>query len=375
TDNTQHAVIAPGAAPAATLAGFAIRRGYDFRPGAGGYGGGIYVFSGAPTLRSLLVEGTDAGSGGGAYVAGEAAVRMEECAFVDNRGWEGGGIHLREAELDIVGGLFQQNDGGSGGGGIQNTIDSLLRVSHTVFDRNVSLESGSSPGPAGAGILTTGRAATVGTQLLFVDNHAVVGGGLCAFTQGRVRLSHATFVGNRGGFGGALSVWNASEVDLANGVLFGNLIGTERPNGRAPAILAASNGDRGGTVRVHFSLIEGGIGGAGVDVCARCAVEDVEGNGDGDPAFVAATDPPGMDGVLGTGDDGFRPGLGSAAADTGTGEDVADLDGDGDVAEAVPDLLDVDGDGDRDEAVPTDVAGQPRSVGTAMDIGAYERQP
>lgn len=40
-----------------------------------------------------------------------------------------------------------------------------------------------------------------------------------------------------------------------------------------------------------------------------------------------------------------------------------------------PDWLDVDGDGDLTEALPLDVDGQPRSLGVAVDAGAYEDAP
>jgi len=99
-----------------------------------------------------------------------------------------------------------------------------------------------------------------------------------------------------------------------------------------------------------YSLIEGGWVG--------------EGNLDADPLFVRNPSP-GDDGTWGTADDDYgdlRLRANSPAVNAGNNAllpaDAADLDGDGDTA----------------ELLPLDLAGNPRVIGLAVDMGAYEVQ-
>ena len=85
-----------------------------------------------------------------------------------------------------------------------------------------------------------------------------------------------------------------------------------------------------------------------------------EGNIDMDPLFL---DPNGPDGLIGTPDDDLRFGRQSPCFDGGD---------DG----ALPlDSADLDGDGDISERIPLDLAGNPRSYGDWVDMGAYEYTP
>jgi hypothetical protein len=81
-----------------------------------------------------------------------------------------------------------------------------------------------------------------------------------------------------------------------------------------------------------------------------------------DPFFVREPDP-GLDATWGTTDDDYGDlclQLGSPAVNAG------------DSAALPPDTLDLDDDGDTGEPIPVDLAGNPRVVGAAVDMGAYE---
>ena len=81
-----------------------------------------------------------------------------------------------------------------------------------------------------------------------------------------------------------------------------------------------------------------------------------------DPAFCQSPSP-GADGTMGTADDvpgDLRLSRHSPAIDAGLEEYV------------VPDTADMDADGDTAEALPCDLAGLPRLVMPFPDLGAYE---
>ena len=102
----------------------------------------------------------------------------------------------------------------------------------------------------------------------------------------------------------------------------------------------------GGTTDVSYSCVQGGKPG--------------EGNIDMDPLFL---DPNGPDGLIGTPDDDLRFGRQSPCFDGGD-DGVLPLDS-----------ADLDGDGDTSERTPLDLAGNPRSYGDWVDMGAYEYTP
>ncbi|MES2475544.1 MAG: choice-of-anchor D domain-containing protein [Verrucomicrobiota bacterium] len=82
-----------------------------------------------------------------------------------------------------------------------------------------------------------------------------------------------------------------------------------------------------------------------------------------DSGFVDITDPAGPDGKWRTGDDGLR--LTSSSPAIGKGINLF----------LAPDTADLDGDGNRSEAVPNDLAGYVRIQGGTLDLGAYEFGP
>lgn len=370
-DNSLRVLVASGVGPETIVDGFTIEDGSNDVSATGETGAGIFLVGGAPTFSNLIVRANQATFGAGMYLEAQAEPELRDVVFEENLGFVGGGIHALESFLRVTRGHFRNNDGGGDGGGIYVRRGRAV-VSHSTFIGNTAATSPSSPGPGGGGILNSFGDVVV-SQCVFAENTAVHGGGIGTFEQGTTRLSHVTFVGNEAALGGAISSWNGSVVEVSSVVLWGNLLNDLRspPSGRE--IYAGRSGSQPGTVNLSFSVLEGGVGGPNVSVCDSCAVNDVTGNLDADPDFVDASAPTGLDTVLGTADDGLTLGAASSAIDTGTLEDRADLDEDGDLLESVPDVGDVDRDGDFDEVVPTDVAGAPRVSGAASDIGAYER--
>jgi hypothetical protein len=82
-------------------------------------------------------------------------------------------------------------------------------------------------------------------------------------------------------------------------------------------------------------------------------------NIDDDPLFI---DPDGADNIVGTDDDNLRLAGSSPCIDAG------------DTTALPADTADLDGDSDITEDIPHDLDGNPRVVGSEVDMGAYEVQ-
>jgi hypothetical protein len=370
SDNVRQIVVASGVGNEAVLDGFTLTRAFDGNSQA--RGGGMYMWGGTPQLENLHFVSNQSGTGGGLYATARAEPELRRVVFDANVASQGGGIYAFGSHVRVVDALFVDNVGSVGGGGILVTRGRGT-ISHAIFLRNDASASPSSPGPGGGGVLNAENATVDISHGVFVDNIAVHGGGVGTFNAGTTRIAHSTFVGNSAAFGGAVSSWNGSTVSLVDSILWNNVLNATRTDPSGPQLFTGRSGSSGGTLDVLFSLVEGGVGGADVTVCDRCTVNDDPSNLSADPQFEDVDAPAGLDGTLGTADDGLRLTAASPATNAGTITDLIDLDGDGDLTEDLPDVGDIDRDGDFDEPVPRDILGAARVNGSATDMGAYER--
>lgn len=195
----------------------------------------------------------------------------------------------------------------------------------------------------GGGFLSSYGSPTL-VNLNFVDNYAFNHGGAlavqynhdpllvanCTFSGNsatnnaggianlsKVTVINSSFVGNLGGNGGGIVNLDGSHAEIHNSILWGNPGGQIALQGTA-------------AVTVTYSLVEGGFA-SGSHVLTD------------DPLFVDANGP---DNIFGTLDDDLHLQVGSPAIDAGDNTrlpvDVADSNGNGDIAEVIP--LDLDGD-------------------------------
>ena len=147
-------------------------------------------------------------------------------------------------------------------------------------------------------------------------------------------LVNCTFAGNTSRRGGALL--SQGTAFIANCILWGNAAsqsGDQIQNTSADAAPV-----------VRHCLIEGGLNGPG---CGGAGSVDGGGNLAGDPFFRDAADVAGVDGVVGTADDGLTLLADSLCLDAGLNSAVR-------------------------EDMPVGLAGRPRVLHGTVDLGAYE---
>lgn len=294
----------------AVLDGFTIRGGvavFPFIDGAGMYNVGV-----SPTVRNCTFTQNMAENLGGAMFNDEgAAPLVVNTTFIENNATYAGAV-------------------GNMGGSAPTFVN-------VRFIGNASFE--------GAGLRNEDSSATIINGLFFDNRTAYSGGGAIAnLGDASLTLVNATLVGNlvydeqRAG-----GIYNVDgHVTVTNSVLWGNPQDTEGHGDDTTCAASSEICNLGaGTTSVTFSLVQGGCASLPGTTCGPDIL-------DVDPMFV------------GTGADDLRPTEASPVLDAGSDAalpaDVADLDADGDVA----------------EALPLDLGGAARRHGAAVDLGAYE---
>jgi predicted outer membrane repeat protein len=331
---------------------------------SGSFGGmGISVSNSSvcsPTLTDIVFQGN---IGGGLVVTTESGVaspRLERVVFRRNYGgiFDAGGMTVNTSK-----------------GGTSNPV--LLKVS---FQENTN---GGVPGGGMSLNAGKGRIAATLVNVRFEGNNAGGGGGAdCTVDAGgtnKVELVNCLFVGNSASYGGAISARGDMSVahsgvlqlSLANASLSGNTATSAGAIYATYCGIAISNSilwsntatpilnDTGSTT--YFSTSDVALSGGSLSWNSSFG-SNGGGNIDQDPLFTTSPSP--GDASWTTLADNNYGNLalsgGSPAIDAGQNGVMP------------ADAFDVDADGNTSEQIPIDLAGNPRSVGAGIDMGAFE---
>jgi hypothetical protein len=384
---SEHVVSAIDAGPTTRLDGFRIRNGLSF--GSTG-GAGLLIVGGAPRIENCALDdlrregpSQTAVTGGAVFIDGGDPLFVA-CDFRNNvasghwsGGFEPGGDALGGAVCNLDGQptfvlcrfLGNRAEGGealkigpAGGafGGAIFTEGGLLTLAHCVLNGNnagggtfLGLPEGESDG---GGLYCAGAAMIIqssfsgnvaGVPLPFPSFQSGVGGALAVAAT--VDVVQCTFSANAAKTAGGVHLFSG-QLRIANSILWGH----------GPAEADQLHAAPGAALQVSHSCIQGltgALGGAG--------------NIGADPLFVS---PAGLDGVVGTVDDGLLLSPGSACIDAGDNaavpDDDFDFDGDGQTAEAVPVDLSFRSRFSDDPLTPDTGSG----IKPVVDIGSFEHQ-
>jgi len=309
-----------------------------FSHNTGSYsGGGMYNEEGSNVIsaNSTFEENLGGLSGGGMYNAQDSHVILSAVTFNGNGAQMGGGMY-NTGHVTVTSGTFSSNMGGRGGGaGIRNEYSGTLTLNDVVFKENWTAMNG--------GGISNGSDATL-TNVTFTGNSGLTNGagGMSNYGSGNVLLMNVAFHGNVGYIGGGMS--SNGTAMLINVTFSGNLA-------------SMSCGGLSGAATLVNSIVWGNESSADPQRKQICNIEtstiifsDIQwpggvytgtGNINVDPQFVApitATAAPTT-----TGD--YRLRLTSPAINAGNSLSVT---------------------------VATDLDGNPRIAGSAVDLGAYE---
>ncbi|HNT78375.1 MAG TPA: choice-of-anchor Q domain-containing protein, partial [Anaerolineae bacterium] len=311
--NAYHVVTGGGVTETARLDGFTVTAGYANGSAPNNSGGGMRNDASSPTLTHVTFSGNRANSGGGGMYNDTSNPTLTHATFRGNRADSGGGMRNRYSNPTLTHVTFSGNQSDDFGGGGMDNNNSSPTLTNVAF-------SGNRAGYVGGGMYNLISNPTL-TNVTFSGNWAYSYGGGMYNINSNPGLTNVTFSGNQAGESGG-GIYNSnSGPALVNCILWGD----NATNG--PEIYSAGSG----TPAITYSAIQGWSGGG-------------TGNLNADPQFVApitATAAPTT-----TGD--YRLRFNSPAVDAGNSLSVT---------------------------VATDLAGNPRIMNGAVDMGAYEAHP
>ena len=308
------------------LVGLTITNGqYD------GFGGGIYNY-GTLTLTSCEIVGNSATYGGGVANLSSNTLTITNCTIAGNSSTSSsGGIYNYSGALTVTNSTIQGNSATGSGGGIYNSSGTLTVTNSTV--------AGNSSASSSGGIYNYSGALTV-TNCTIAGNSATGSGGGIYNGSGTLTVTNSTVAGNSAtSLGGGIYTGSDSTLTINNTIVAKNTSSD------------VYNSSSGTTVSGSNSLIGNGTG-------QTALVNGASGNIVGttaspiDPKFVSFTSYTTWDKNLWKNWNLSLAG-GSPAIDKGSNQlaNSAGL-----------------------TSTSRDMAGNPRFVSSAIDIGAYENQ-
>jgi hypothetical protein len=370
SDNAYHVVLAVGISETnpAVLDGFTITGGYA--NGSGSLtvdgidvqqcnGGGVFS-KGKASLKSKLelkhvtiknnhAPGTGtAGTGGGMYNHYSSSVLSAVTISNNTASKAGGGMYNYDSsptltDVTISGNTVNATTSSDGmGGGIFNGSSSaptLLRV--RIIGNKVSNTVASDPN--GGGMYISTSSAPVLINVLISGNLAVStsdtdqskGGGIY-IAGSTASLVNVTIAGNYAAFGGAINPGAGSTTTIVNSVIWDNVAGDNYDG---------INTIGGGTVNIFNSLVEGNNSTSNGNLDGT-----VPGN---DPLFISSVPVTSTDATTGG---NYRLNTGSPVRNLGDDDEYLDA----------RDITDFTGE--------KDLGGGDRKKGSAIDMGAYEKE-
>ena len=341
--NSFHVVTASNVNNTAVLDGFTITGGQ-----ANSDGGGLYAVNGSPTLANLQFRGNLAANFGGGLYNAQGSPSLTNVTFSHNQtlNSDGGGMyHTDSGSPTLTDVTFSDNQAQTSGGGLANAFSgaTLTRVTFSgnraltgngggLFNESSSptlrdvIFTANSAGQSGGGLHNISGSDPVLVNVLFSGNWAAdFGGGLANFSNSNPTLTNVTMSGNHAQNGGGILNSGSSPV-IRNAILWGNTPGSLTNFSASPT--------------VSYSLVEGCNPGGSWN--SSCGADGGDNLLDADPLLALppeAADAPTTAGNL-------RLQTGSPAIDAGNDAFVTGVD--------------------------SDLDGNPRIVGTAVDLGAYE---
>ena len=271
-----------------------------------------------PALSSVTFSGNAADDGGGMHNY-ESSPTLTDVTFSDNTADHGGGMYNESSSnptlTDVA---FSGNAATDEGGGMYNYGSSPALT-------NVTFSGNAASGEHGGGMYNESSSSPTLDNVIFSGNAADdFGGGMFNWDSGPI-LTNVSFSGNTAGNSGGGMFNRTSSPAIRNSILWGN-----QDSGGTSVYAQIDNYNS--TPVISYTLVQ--------DYDAWGI--DYEGSFGADPLFVTPVDPnnaPTTEGNL-------RLQQGSPAIDAGNNSFVT---------------------------VPTDLDGNTRILGTAVDMGAYER--
>ena len=246
SDNSYHVVVGSNTDNSAVLDGFTITSGNANGSDANPFGGGMYTFTGSPTIINITFTDNAAAMGGGMYNENKSNPRithvvfhgntatdfgggmdnfnsnpiLNNVTFIDNWAQNGGGMTNTYSKPTLTNVTFHKNgvtDVYGDGGGMDNFYSDPI-LNKVTFSEN-------SPAFWGGGMNNAGSNPIL-TDVMFYKNAATSsGGGMSNYSSSPI-LTNVTFKNNSASYGGGIKNSYNSYPILTNVTLSANSAST-----------------------------------------------------------------------------------------------------------------------------------------------------
>ncbi len=324
-------------------------------------GGGVYLGVGTFTATNTDIVGNSANGGGGVYVYPVGVFIATDSTISENSATYGGGVYVYGSF--IAENLTVSNNSASMGGGVYVYKNSgYFYATNVAFNGNRADYGGgvevigtfeatnstfsNNSASHGAGVFVYRRGSFTATDSIFVGNSASMGGGVYVYTGGEAAATNSSFFGNSATKGGGVYVYKDGTFTATNLTIAGNSATKDGGGVYVYSIEDSTPGVFTATNSILSSNYGAGLSGKLSESSKNNLIDE-------DPLFVCAPEFD-EDGVL----------LNLDSLDLSLLDDSIAIDN-GDNQSAYDAGLTDDS---------TDLAYNPRFVGSAIDIGAYEFQ-
>ena len=220
--NAFHVVIASKVDNTAILDGFVITAGFASQepPNIHGFGGGMFMQAGNPTLNNLVFSGNTAGKGAAYYGGGAMYISfasnpvLTHVSFVGNTAGGGAGMYNDRGSNPILNDVTFSGNHAISASCMGNYANSSPILNDVVFDKNTSSNKGC--------MVNEGNSNPTLNHVTFSNNVAKYGSGMYNY-QSSPSLTDVVFTNNEAGHvGGAMENETNSNPLLTNVLFSGN---------------------------------------------------------------------------------------------------------------------------------------------------------
>jgi parallel beta-helix repeat protein len=225
-ENSFHVVTGSGTDETAVLDGFTITGGNANGLDANSEGGGMYNYSGNPSILNCTFVGNSADCGGGMN-NNQSRPTMVNCTFSGNLGridWDtgrGGGIHNAWYSNPVLTNCAISGNVSGAGGGIYNHYYSCPTITDCTISGNAAADGG--------GMYNYNSSSPTVTNCTFNGNTAIMwGGGIYCRESSNLTISNCTISNNMAsskhasGHGGGGIYFEQSSVTVTNCIIANN---------------------------------------------------------------------------------------------------------------------------------------------------------
>jgi hypothetical protein len=226
SNDAYRVVTASNTDSSAVLDGFTITGGNANGDATQYSGAGIYIETGSPTLRYLVISGNETdGIGAGLYLYHSSPI-LNGVTFSNNLArMYGGAMYVYIGSPSLTNVVFDTNtvDGGSGGAIYLDSANSTL--DNVTFRGNIAIPVGAGTGTlagGSGGAMYVAGSNPILNNVMFSRNEAGGMGGGMDLENSSPILSNVTFNANTADFGGGAIFMNNSSPQIRNSIIWGD---------------------------------------------------------------------------------------------------------------------------------------------------------